>query len=751
MSSDWHLGIDFGTSFTVVAASRDGTATVIDVESNGSSRMPSSVFFTQDEEFLVGTAALHQAVFNPERFEPTPKRAIGEGEIFLGDQLVPVVDLVAAVLRRVYSEACRQQGETVPATVCVTHPADWSATRLNVLREAIEKSGMRAATLVPEPVAAATRFAMATPMGKCIAVYDFGGGTMDAAVLRRTDQDFTVAGQPAGRDPLGGEDIDRRIIDYVGTLVGEEDPDWLALLDAENTKDRHNAATLRAEVRRAKETLSEVSACQLWLPGLERAIQLTRVELEGLIASDVDATVDTLQRALEDAHETPADLAGIYLIGGSSRIPLVADTIWRRLEVRPVVQDNPKSVVALGASGWDPASRPKPARRAVPPPPPPPPPPGSSGAGAAKAAHRASRPPVPPPPPPPPRSGPHAGAVPSPARGVTPAGGVPVAPAAAAGAGAAADAVATPPRVSPPIPSPAAPPAHPPARPTQPPAQPAQQVAPPARPTQQVAPPARPTQPPAQPAQQVAPPARPTQQSQPTRPAQQAPPTRPAQQAPVPTGPPPARQASPAQQVPPAQAQMSESASSYVVTLQRSWRMSVPQHFEPFELVELSVADGRPIEIGQVMARARSLAGGGQVWEVRATCAGKVWHVAASAGSRVGLDDPLMLVAPVTAYTIDGPRPHLAGPGGLALTISRQGQADPGVTSFALDFLNRRFFLWANASFFFPAVPGTHLVRVQAYAGSTPLFSTSTSIVVRPSANTQLTFEVMPGQRARFR
>jgi actin-like ATPase involved in cell morphogenesis len=715
MSTDWHLGIDFGTSFTVVAATRDGTATVIDVESNGSSRMPSSVFFTQDEEFLVGTAALHQAVFNPERFEPTPKRAIGEGEIFLGDQLVPVVDLVAAVLRRVYGEACRQQGETVPATVCVTHPADWSATRLNVLREAIEKSGMRVATLVPEPVAAATRFAMATPIGKCIAVYDFGGGTMDAAVLRRTEQDFTVAGQPAGRDPLGGEDIDRRIIDYVGTLVGADDEAWLALLDAENTKDRHNAATLRAEVRRAKETLSEVSACQLWLPGLERAIQLTRVELEGLIAADVDATVDTLQRALEDAHETPSDLADIYLIGGSSRIPLVADTIWRRLEVRPVVQDNPKSVVALGASGWDPASRPKPARRVPPPPPPPPPPPGA-GSGPAR---RPSRHPVPPPPPPPPpRSGSPAGAVPSP-RVATPTGGVPTAPAAAA------PAVTPPPRVQPP-------PVHSP-QPTQP--QPAQPQ--PAQPQPAQPQPAQPAQPP-----EPAP--------SPARPAQQRPP--------VPTGPPPQRQVPAVPAVPPAQPaplapanQMSESPSSYVVTLQRSWRMAVPQQLAPFELLELTVGDGRPIEIGQVIARARSVSGGNQVWEVRATCAGKVWHVAAAAGSRVGLDEPLLQVAPVTGYTIDGPRPHVPGPGGLALTISRQGPADPGVTAFALDFLNRRFFLWANASFFFPAVPGTHLVRVQAYAGSTPLFSTSTSIVVRPGANTALTFEAMPGQRARFR
>ena len=139
--SGWQLGIDFGTSYTVTAISRDGAASVVDVESNGSSRLPSCVYLTEDDEILVGTAAQSQAIFGPERFEPTPKRAIGEEEIFLGDRLVPVTELAAAVFRRVYTETCRQQGETAPAAIVVTHPADWSESRLTVLREAIERAG----------------------------------------------------------------------------------------------------------------------------------------------------------------------------------------------------------------------------------------------------------------------------------------------------------------------------------------------------------------------------------------------------------------------------------------------------------------------------------------------------------------------------------------------------------------------------------------------------------------------------------
>jgi len=352
--SDWQLGIDFGTSFTVAAIAQNGSTTVVDVESNGRSRMPSSVFVGPDGEILVGSAAQHQAVFAPERYEPTPKRALGEGDLFLGDRLVPVTDLVAAVLRRVYTEASRQQGETVPSTVFVTHPADWAEARLDVLREAIEQADLPAYSLLAEPVAAAARIGITrTAPGQHVAVYDFGGGTFDAAVLLRTADGFDIAGPPAGRDPLGGEDIDQRIIQYLGEVLSGDEPElWAKLTDPPDVAWRRNAAGLRTEVQRAKETLSEVMVCQLWVPGLERDIQLTRSELERLIASDIDATVDALEQVFADARVGVADLGGIYLVGGSSRIPLVADTIWRRLGVQPAVQDNPKSVVALGAAGW---------------------------------------------------------------------------------------------------------------------------------------------------------------------------------------------------------------------------------------------------------------------------------------------------------------------------------------------------------------------------------------------------------------
>jgi len=352
--SGWSLGIDFGTSYTVAASATDSGVQTVDVEGNGRDRLPSAVFLNGDGELLVGTAAQHQAKFAPERFEPTPKRSLGEGELFLGDRLVPVSELVSAVLARAFREACQHEGERLPDVVRVTHPADWGDTRKAVLLEACAKAQIPNPQLVPEPVAAAVRIALqVTPPERHIAVYDFGGGTFDAAVLLRTEAGFEVAGPPVGRDPLGGEDIDQRIIDHLGELLAEDHPDeWSRLLAPQDVDWRGAAAELRAEVQQAKETLSDSTSCQLWVPGIKRGVQLTRHELEELIADDINATVDALEAALADAGVTANDLAGLYLVGGSSRIPLVEHTLWNRIGVKVSVQDNPKSVVASGAAGW---------------------------------------------------------------------------------------------------------------------------------------------------------------------------------------------------------------------------------------------------------------------------------------------------------------------------------------------------------------------------------------------------------------
>jgi actin-like ATPase involved in cell morphogenesis len=362
--SSYSLAVDFGTSFTVAAIANGDGPRLVDVEGDGSCRLPSAVWLDDDGGLVVGNAARHQSVFAPDRYEPTPKRVVGEGDVLLGDRLVPVAEVVAAVLRRAGTEADRVAGGRQPARVVLTHPAEWGAARLDTLRKAAEQAGWPDVELVEEPVAAAVRIgASRLGPGEHVAVYDFGGGTFDVAVLRRSEDGFDVAGPPGGRDPLGGEDIDQRIVEHLGAGPLGEDPDWPNLLDPPDVRWRRAASGFRAEVRRAKEGLSAQLAWQLWVPGLEREVQFTRDELEELIASDVEATLDVLAETIAAAGLEPSALAGIYLVGGSSRIPMIADRVWERFAQRPSVQDDPKTVVALGATAWraqQPAVQPRP-------------------------------------------------------------------------------------------------------------------------------------------------------------------------------------------------------------------------------------------------------------------------------------------------------------------------------------------------------------------------------------------------------
>jgi molecular chaperone DnaK len=362
----WILAIDFGTTFTVGAVAEGGRTTLIDPEGNGSPTMPSAVWRNDDGILLVGSEAFNQAVFAPERFEPTPKRRIGQDEILLGDQFVPIIEVIGAVIARVAGEAIRQHGGEPPDELRLTHPAAWATSRLGVLEAAAKRAGLPDPSLMPEPVAAALGIvANQVKVGRHVAIYDFGGGTFDAAVVRRTDDGYEVAGPVGGRDPLGGENIDQLILEYMDReLPIGKDPLWSQLMEPSDQAWRRARADLRSEIRRAKEGLSNQLSRKLWVPGIQRAQQLTRAELEGLIRAEIDQTVQILKDTIVAAECDPKDLDGVYLVGGSSRIPLVADVIWRELKLRPEVSGNPKAVVVQGAAGWHDAAPPP---RPVPP------------------------------------------------------------------------------------------------------------------------------------------------------------------------------------------------------------------------------------------------------------------------------------------------------------------------------------------------------------------------------------------------
>ncbi|MFC6021159.1 Hsp70 family protein [Plantactinospora solaniradicis] len=344
------LAIDFGTSNTVaVVRNADGRSRPLLFD--GTPLLPSAVCLDPAGALLVGRDAERAARLDPARFEPHPKRRIDDGAVLLGGREVPVTYLVAAVLRRVAVEAERQLGGV--DEVRLTHPARWGERRRSVLVAAALAAGLPPPRLVVEPVAAAayypTVLGAAMQPGRALAVYDLGGGTFDAAVVRRTVGGFEVLAE-LGLTDLGGLDFDQALVEHLGRGYAGTRPElWHGLVSPADTERRRQRALLYDDVRGAKELLSRMSSAEVHLPALDIRAHLTREELESLIRRQLLQTVNCLARTIAAAELDPADLVGIFLVGGSSRIPLAARLIHAELGIVPSTLDQPETVVAEGA------------------------------------------------------------------------------------------------------------------------------------------------------------------------------------------------------------------------------------------------------------------------------------------------------------------------------------------------------------------------------------------------------------------
>jgi molecular chaperone DnaK len=345
------LGVDFGTSNTVaVARWPDGRARPILVD--GSPLLPSAVYAEAAGHLIAGRDAVHSARRDPARFEPNPKRRIDDGLVLLGDEEFAVVDMIAAVLVRVADEWHRTVGPVRPE-LTLTCPATWGATRRGLLAEAAARAGLERARLVAEPVAAATYFAEVlgrdVPIGSVVVVHDFGAGTFDASVVARTAEGFEVLAVD-GRDDLGGLDIDAALVEHIGKLCAERDPAiWQRLTEPGTLEDRRAQRQLWDDVRIAKERLSRLQSADVVVPLLEVELHVTREELEELARPVLDQTVQVTRDLLRWADLAQGRLAGVFLVGGASRIPLVATLLHRALGEAPVVIEQPELVVAEGS------------------------------------------------------------------------------------------------------------------------------------------------------------------------------------------------------------------------------------------------------------------------------------------------------------------------------------------------------------------------------------------------------------------
>jgi actin-like ATPase involved in cell morphogenesis len=346
------VGIDFGTTFTAAAVHRDGEQTVelVPLGDNGTSAA-SVVFVAPDGSLVVGDAAVRRAVTDPDRVVREVKRRIGDQTpVLVAGQPIGAHTLAARFIRWVVDRVSEREGAP-PSGVGVTYPASWGPHKRTLLFDALLFAGVENVLLVTEPEAAAVAYTASRHVepGSSIGVYDLGGGTFDAAIVRQLDGGrFALSGRPEGLDSLGGIDFDEAVFEQVRANLGEA---WTRL-DFTDPMVLSAAATLRRECTEAKKALSSDTEVTIpvMLPGVSTHVRMVRAELEQLIGPAIDETVEAMRRATESAGLAPADLTAVLLVGGSSRIPLVAQRVSAELDLPVTVDSDPKAVVAIGAA-----------------------------------------------------------------------------------------------------------------------------------------------------------------------------------------------------------------------------------------------------------------------------------------------------------------------------------------------------------------------------------------------------------------
>lgn len=354
MASPWHLGIDFGTSNSAAAhTSPTGGGVEAIALSHRSNLMPSAVYVrsggSTTNDVLTGDVALREGRRDPSRLVLSPKRFIDHDTMQLEGDDVPTRLAISSVIKSMVDRAKSQHAGEEPFTVTLTHPERWSSHAVGNLVDAAKAAGIAEdkLRLISEPRAAAIHYAASSRMnpGQHVAVFDFGGGTLDIAVLRAEQNgDFRVVAAK-GDNSLGGRTIDNLVFRWVVEQIDHEDPD---LADALRAAPASVMNALQENIREAKEMLSDTSSATITIssPAGERDILITRDEFNRIIDQPVQRAAEMTEAVLREAGVGAND-APIFLTGGSSRIPYVQDQLGKVGRVTSL--DDPKTVVARGA------------------------------------------------------------------------------------------------------------------------------------------------------------------------------------------------------------------------------------------------------------------------------------------------------------------------------------------------------------------------------------------------------------------
>ncbi len=345
----YHLGVDLGTTYTAAAVFRDGRAQIVELGSRAAA-VPSVLFVKEGEGLLIGEAATRRGASDPARLAREFKRRFGDPTpLILGGSPFAADALTAKILRWVVDAVEEREGGPADS-VTVSHPANWGQYKRDLLQQSLRLAGLTEAETITEPEAAAIYYASneRVESGTIVAVYDLGGGTFDAAVLRKMAEGFEIMGRPEGIEHLGGIDFDQAIL----ARVDRSTDGALSALDPADQANAKAASRLREEIVDAKEALSSDTDASIpvVLPNLQTEVRLTRSEFEDIIRASIGETIAVLRRALKSAGVSAAEVSKVLLVGGSSRIPLVAQMVSSELG-RPVAVDaHPKHAIPLGAA-----------------------------------------------------------------------------------------------------------------------------------------------------------------------------------------------------------------------------------------------------------------------------------------------------------------------------------------------------------------------------------------------------------------
>ena len=343
------IGIDLGTTNSCVAVIEGGEPVVI-ANAEGARTTPSVVAFSKDGERMVGQVAKRQAITNPDRTVASIKREMGTAhKVTIDGKSYTPQEISAMILQKLKSDAEAYLGETVTQAV-ITVPAYFTDAQRQATKDAGKIAGLDVKRIINEPTAAALSYGVDKEKDQKVMVYDLGGGPFDVSIIEMGDGVQEVLAT-AGNNRLGGDDFDKRIIDWMVASFKTE-------TGIDLSQDKVAMQRLKEAAEKSKIELSGVTTSNINLPFITADqtgpkhldLTLTRAKFDELTSDLVEATMGPVRSALQDSGLQIGQIDKVLMVGGSSRIPAVQDAVKKLIGKEPFKGINPDECVAIGAA-----------------------------------------------------------------------------------------------------------------------------------------------------------------------------------------------------------------------------------------------------------------------------------------------------------------------------------------------------------------------------------------------------------------